>query len=248
MPGYLFTTSTVRSQIRPTRIGAHTELRPQVWKTCDTINVYAGHLEQAQKLVEAAANQQPEGEHPQQIQILQIMSVPMQDQLLTETGNDPIDWPRLNKEFRAGLETQSLDVFEQGYWLDDSIVVSPGRELDAMRQACPEDVRAGLNWSCEKQFLFMISIFNLPATTAYDPETNLPTETAPMAPPRDEAKNYDFEAGLLEMDSVDADDKFLKLKERTTAVLIRARNAAVALWLWRNYSAKTKWAQNPIQL
>ena len=239
MHGYLFTASAIRSQVLPTKILREpTALRPQIWNTCDTMIACADTVDQARKLFEAWLCPKAEGENPQRAQIDKLFSVQFQDEMLTETGNVPIDWPQYVAHACEELESNSADDFEQGYWLDVNAVIRPGPGIEALRLGLPEDIRSGLNWSPDKQYLFLISVLMPPPAPVFDPEADL-TETSPIT----DEPDSNFLSGLVENNV-----QFPQFVDKATALVVRARNAAVAVWLWRKHSAGTKLAQNQIRI
>ena len=90
--------------------------------------------------------------NPQEMRINKIFCTPFLEQMLTETGNVPIDWPQLANRAFAEQAANPIDDFEQGYWLDVNTTIRPGPGIEALRQELPEDIRSGLNWSSDKQF------------------------------------------------------------------------------------------------
>jgi hypothetical protein len=230
MNGYLLAAGITRSQpLGPTR------------GTCISSIVLAGDADEARKRFEECLRAQPEGENPVQTQIHKMTVTPFVGQLLTETESIPIDWPQIAKQAQADMESIPADDFDQGYWVDVNAVCRPGASLDALRQGLPEEIRSGLNWAEDKQFFFLLSALCPPPPPPEfeeDPEAGAPD----AAQPADETGAEPvFGAAELEAD-------FPELADKEAAVLIRARNAAVAGWLWRNYAANTKLAGNPIRI
>ena len=138
-----------------------------------------------------------------------------------------------------------VDDFEQGYWVDINQALPPGKisfDVDSLRCDLAEDVRFGLNWSPDKQFLFLISVLSRPlppsgyfyqekpdesdADTASDAES---TTTGPAA----------LDGSVLALP---------ELMDKETAALVKARNSIVAAWLWRKFAAETPLARNEIHL
>jgi hypothetical protein len=105
----------------------------------------------------------------------------------------------------------------------------------------PDDVRSGLNWAEDKQSFFLLSVLAPPPPPpeiAEEPEAG----AAEAAQPADETAA----GSAFGLDESEAD--FPELAAREAAALIRARNSAVAAWLWRQYAAETELAGNPIRI
>jgi hypothetical protein len=171
------------------------------------------------------------------------MSVtPFVDQLLTETESAPIDWPQIAKQAQADLESIPADDFDQGYWVDVNALCPASASLEALRRDLPEDVCSGLNWAEDKQFFFLLSVLTPPPPPApefaEEPEVGASDGAEPA-----EATGGEPDFGLAELEA-----DFPVLADKEVAVLIRARNAAVAAWLWRNYAANTKLAGLTIRI
>jgi hypothetical protein len=139
------------------------------------------------------------------------------------------------------VESVPADDFDQGYWVDVNAVCQPAPSLEALRRELPEDIRSSLNWAEEKQFFFLLSALRPPPPPP-DPDAEPEAGARDAAPPAEGSEGEPvFGAAEMETD-------FPELAEKEAAVLIRARNAAVAVWLWRNYAANTELAGNPIRI
>jgi hypothetical protein len=243
MNAYLYSASVTRSQLRPANLGrGQSPSQMRAWTTCISSVLCADTPEQAQKQFEAGLCAQPEGESPIDTQINRILAVPFLDQLLTETAPVPIDWPQIAKQVQSDLESIPADDSEQGYWLDVNTVRRPSSSLEALRQNLPEDIRSGLNWAEDKQFFFLLSVLSPPPPPPPDPAD----EPEPAAPDPSRSLPEPAAESALQPPAPEAD--FPELMRKEVAVLIRARNAAVAIWLWRKHAAKTKLAGNQIRL
>jgi hypothetical protein len=109
-----------------------------------------------------------------------------------------------------------------------------------LRESLPEEIRSGLNWSPDKNFLFLLSVLS-------------PT------PPRDEPK-YEMEADVSNaaewpVENPEASDGIEPGKENTNfpeladkEAAVQARNSVVAAWLWRKSAANTRLAWNAIRI
>jgi hypothetical protein len=228
MNAFLLTANLTRSQLQPVP-GSRTANRMQNWSTCLNLIALADNLDVARKRFEESLRVQPEGENPVQTDINKIISAPFIDQLLTESEAAPLDWPQIAKQGQSDIESIPGDDFEQGYWVDVNAVVRPSGDLETLRKNLPEDVDSGLNWAEDKRFFFILSVLSPPPP--------------PPPEPVDEEGAGDMPAGEGEEEA-----SFPEMVEKEAAVLIRARNSAVAAWLWRNYAADTKLARLQIRI
>jgi hypothetical protein len=131
--------------------------------------VYGGDLDASQKTFEAWCKRPREGEEPPELEFKRIVRAEFVDQLLSEAGSQPLDWQQIEARSivltRAGVDPEheepaALDDLGEGYWVDVNELVPPqsaSLELEALRSGLPEDIRAGLNWSVDKKFLFLVS-------------------------------------------------------------------------------------------
>ena len=233
MNGYFFTASVTRSvfhgadNLGPGRPGCH------------NLIVCADNPEEARKRFEEWLCAQPEGESRVHTQINRIVAAPFIDQLLTEKELVPMDWPQIARAAQSDLESIPADAFEQGYWVDVNAVVGPSFSLEELREDLPEDIGSGLNWAEDKQFFFLLSVLSPPPPP---PEP----EDEPEEDTHDDAQSEAAGEPAIEVLEPEAD--FPELVEKEVAVLIRARNSAVAAWLWRKYAADTKLAANQIRI
>ncbi len=237
MNAYLLTASVSRSQLRTVSLGGGQSANSmRDWTSCNSSIVCADTADAARKRFEEGLRAQPEGESPIETHINRIVAAPFLDQLLTETASVPIDWPQMAKQIQSDLESIPADDFEQGYWVDANAVLRPRASLEALRQGLPEDIRSGLNWAEDKQFFFLLSVLSPPPPPppefADEPERAAPD---PAQSPPEPAEETASAAAEPEAD-------FPELAGKEAAVLIRARNAAVALWLWRKHAVNTKLA------
>jgi tetratricopeptide (TPR) repeat protein len=235
MNGYFFTASATRSQIHQGEVG--------LGRTgCQSLIVCAGSAEEAQKRFEAWLCAQPEGEIPVRTQIHKIVAAQFIDQLLTEKETFPIDWPQIARQAQTDLESIPVDDFEQGYWVDVNAVIGPSLNLDALREDLPEEVRSGLNWAEDKQSFFLLSVLSPPPPPPSEPGEEPEAGAADAEHPAGETAA----GSAFGLDESEAD--FPELAAKEAAALIRARNSAVAAWLWRKYAADTPLAGNQIRI
>jgi hypothetical protein len=243
MNGYLFTASTTRMQVRMTSLGrGQTAARPQTWDSCDNLIVCAGTSEAAQKRFEEWLSAGPEGENPIEVRINRIVAAQFFAQQLTETGPLSIDWPEIAKQWSSDVESTPVDDFEQGYWVDVNAVVRPVPDLDALRQELPEDISSGLNWSAEKQFFFMLSVLSPSSPPSPESEDSSASGTP------DTSQSSEENPGEFPINRIEQSQDFPELVDKEAAVLIRARNSAVAAWLWRKFSVDTPLLANQIRI
>ena len=245
MNAYLFAAVVTRSQIRPTPTRSGTVNALQTWDTCASQIVLGGSPEEAQKRFEAWLRATPEGENPVEVNIRKIVAAQFVDQLFTETGGAPLDWLEIPKQVLAQLESTPVDDFEQGYWVDVEQVIRPdglSPNIEWLQRDVPEDIRSGLNWLVDKQFLFLLSVL---APLAPPPEFVDEPETDDSDPDEssDEDSGEPEPVGLGELYAM-----YPQALDKETAALIRARNSVVAAWLWRRYAAGTRLAANAIRI
>jgi len=244
MNAYLFTAVATRSQVRPVtgRIGDASIIH--TWDASGSQIVLGDSADEAQRRFETWLRSVPEGENPVEVIVRKIAAAQFMDQLFTESGNAPLDWPKILKQAEAQLESTSVDDFEQGYWVDVERVVRPEKlsfSAGTLPSDLPVDIRSGLNWSGDRKFLFLLSVL-----------TPLPPQYGLEEPASDDADSAEGED-----ESEDASDpispgelfaNYPEALDKEAAVLIEARNSAVAAWLWRRYAANTKLAANPIRI
>jgi len=235
MNGYLFTAAVTRTPSHLASLGPGRT-------TCHSSIVCADNAEEARKRFEAWLCAQPEGESRIETRINRIAAAQFIAQLLTEKEFAPMDWPQIAKDAQTNLEAIPADDFEQGYWVDVNAVVGPSSSFEALREALPEDIRSGLNWAEDKQFLFLLSVLTPPPPPPPDPADEPPAGVPDDAPPGQET------AGESAPDLEELEADFPELVDKEVAVLIRSRNSAVAAWLWRKYAADTKLADHQIRI
>jgi hypothetical protein len=236
MNAYLFNAGVSQSQVRPSpnRYGQMADSM-QIWDSCLSAIIYGGNPDQAQKQFEAWCHQTPEGENLIQTEIKKVVAAQFVDQLLTESGDNPPDWPQISQQVFDALQTTTEDDFEQGYWVDINQTVPSGNfsfDIESLKRDLPEDVSSGLNWSPDKKFFFLISILS-PRPVPVIPAGELETGT-------DENENE----GKPDLDRAVA--TLPEMRDKEAAVLVEARNSVVAAWLWRKFAADTKLAPNEI--
>jgi hypothetical protein len=217
----------------------------QTWDACVNAVIYGGDPEQAQKRFEAWCRQTPEGENPIETEIKKIVAAQFVDQLLTESGGKPLDWPRVSQQVNDILQTTPVDDFEQGYWVDINQVVPPGKisfDVESLKRDLPEDIRSGLNWSPDKKFFFLVSVLSprpSPAIPADEWESDTPNRDDADDENEDNDEKTDLDVNVAALP---------EMRDKEAAALVEARNSVVAAWLWRKFAAGTWLAPNEIQI
>jgi hypothetical protein len=248
MNAYLFTAVSTVSQVSSSSCGGRCEQAAgalQVWDSCASQIVLGNSPDEAQSRFEAWLRTTPEGENPVNIQIRKIAAAQFVDQLFTESGGAPIDWPKIQKLVESQLESTSADDFEQGYWVDVDQIVRPEKlsfSAGTLQSDVPEDIRSGLNWLSDKKFLFILSVLSPPAPPAEpvdEPEMDVPDSDESQ----DESPEEPKPIGIGELYGT-----FPQALDKEAAALIQARNSVVAAWLWRRYAANTRLAANSIRI
>jgi hypothetical protein len=192
--------------------------------------------DEARRLFESELLEQPEGEETErEVTIRKIFVAPIVGQLLTESGNVPLNWANILEKSRAVVEATSLDDFEQGYWVDTDTVVPSDKmsfSVGTLESNVPQDVGSGLNWMSDRQFFFLIQVLPPPA---------------PPPIPAYEQEVEDIESdGTEEPSSTGIDEMNVVLPE--TVAVIQARNSVAAAWLWRKFAASTQWKANAVRI
>lgn len=236
MNAYLFSAICSMSQLRPSASGPAAGDIFQTWDGCSTAILLAENPEAAQRSFEEGLHRQPEGESPVDVDVRKIAAAQLMDQLLTEAGSRPFDWQALIEQHQTQLETIPLDEFEHGYWVDVDAAVPPRQlsaDIETLQRDLPEDIRSGLNWSPDKQFLYVLSVFSR------------------VSPPP--APVEIMEEDSPEQDSSDANElqlleAFPQGADKDAAAVIQARNSVVAAWLWRRFAADSILAINRIRI
>jgi hypothetical protein len=245
MNGYLFTAGLTQSQVRPTSDrGGQLVDRLQTWDTCASAIVYGGDAEQAQKRFEAWCRLIPDGENPVEMDFKKLVAAQFVDQLLTESGGKPVDWPQISGRVNDILQATPVDDFEQGYWVDLNEAMPAGKisfDIESLKHDLPEGIRSGLNWSPDKKFFFLVSVLSPRPSPVYSPD-----ELEPDATIHDDAADENPDDEKSELDGFVA--TLPEMRDKEAAALVEARNSVVAAWLWRKFAANTRLAPNEIQI
>jgi len=245
MNGYLFTAGLTQTQVHPTPgRGGQMVDSIQVRDSCVSTIIYGGDPQQAQKRFEAWCRRTPEGENPVETDIKKVVAAQFVDQLLTESGGKPLDWPQISRQVNDILQATAVDDFEQGYWVDISQIMPPGKisfDVESLKRDLPEDIRSGLNWSPDKKFFFLLSVL-----TPHPSPANPPDELEPDAAIPDDTADENLDDEKPDLDGFVA--TLPEMRDKEAAALIEARNSVVAAWLWRKFAANTRLAPNEIQI
>ena len=244
MNAYLFAAVASRTQARPAPGGVGANFI-QTWDASATQIVLGNSPDEAQKQFEAWLRAQLEGENPVEVTIRKIAAAQFVDELFTESGMVPLDWPEIVKHAQAQLESTPVDDFEQGYWVDVEQVIRPEKlsfSAGTLQSDLPEDIRSGLNWLADKKFLFVLSVL-APLPPSPDPVDEPETDAPDPVGPSDESAEEPEPIGIGELHEM-----YPQALDKEAAALIQARNSVVAAWLWRRYAANTRLAANPIRI
>lgn len=240
MTAYLYTAICTVSQLRPNRSARGPGEIFETWDGCSMAVMLADNSEVARRVFEEGLYRHSEGEHPPRVEVKKIAAAQLVDQLITESGSEPLDWPALVQRNRLQVEAGQPDEFEQGYWVDVETVVRLGNlssNIEELQRNVPEDIRSGLNWSVEKQFLFVLSVFaprRRPAEFA-DAANSMPIE--------------DLETNVTAGNELQLLlETYPQGADKDAAAVIQARNSVVAAWLWRRFAADTPLAANRIRI
>lgn len=243
MSAFFFAAGVTRAQVRPSLSHHEGGDTYQTWDTCVTAIVYGGELAPAQKTFEDWCRASPEGEKPVETIIKRLVGAQFVEQFLTESGGRPLDWPEIARELGDEVSATPLDDFEQGYWVDINRVLRPGKvtaDIDSLQRELPEDIRSGLNWSAEKQFLFLVTVLSpVPAPVYMEEPVEEEEENEDEDDKHDEQKEPALEENIAALP---------EMRDKEAAAIVKARNSVVAAWLWRKFAADTPSAQNEIQI
>ena len=175
-------------------------------------------------------------------QILKIVSAPVLPELLTEDAALPIQWESIGADALAALEATESLTHELGYWLECDRVIPPASlnaDPDRLRQLLPADLTESLNWDASKCAFFVLSILKLSSASAPAPALG---DHSMAHPSEDDEENPDDQPTL------DYATVFPELAQKELVVVVKARNAVVATWLWKRHAQGTPLARNPMRL
>ena len=241
---YFLTAAARCSRINRVRMRSAWTDSIEIWDACIPKVVFGRSVEDAQTQFETWLKMPVgEGETPREITIHKITATPFVDRFINESANSPFDWTNIMKQFISSLESTPEDDFEQGYWVDVDQAVRPGKlsfSAGTLESEMPEDIRSGLNWSGNKQFFFLFSIFAPPPPP--------PEPGAEFENPRPElVEPIQREGGApRELSPEELREAFPQAYNKEAMALIQARNSVVAAWLWRRYAANTPFSSKQI--
>ncbi len=219
----------------------------QTWLNLSNQIIQGGTPDEAESRVRAGLLPPAEQKDKMDVRILKISGAEFVGHLLTETGNDPIDWPEVSRQAQLQLEAGAADSFERGHWVDQDSVVRPAgssESIDELRAALPEEIRLGLNWAPEKQFYFVLTVFSTKENSSL--ETPDPDEI-PQEVPQEET-DEDSGPGPDGQTLEELCQSYPQIRDKEAAAVILARNLVVAAWLWRRYAKGTRAADNEIRI
>jgi hypothetical protein len=245
MNAYLFSAVATRSQVRPAAGGNGKTNAIQIWDTCASQIVFGDSPEEAQRRFEAWLRATPEGENPAEVAIRKIAAAQFMDQLFTESGGVPLNWPDVLKQLESKTESTPVADFEQGYWADVDQIVRPEKlsfSANTLQSDVPQEIRSGLNWSSDKKFLFILSVLS---PFAPGPEAEHEPELDDADSIRASAENGEEPEPIRIGELYET---FPQALDKEAAALVQARNSVVAAWLWRRFAANTRLAVNSIRI
>lgn len=250
MSAFFFAAGLTRAQVRPSRSHYEAAETYQTWDACETGIIYGGEFEDAQKQFEATCLLSPEGQKPVETVIKRLVGAQIVEQLLTESGSRSLDWPDIERELGDELSATPPDDFEQGYWVDVNQALPRGNlsaDINALQRDLLQDIRSGLNWSAEKQFLFLVTVLSPPPAPVYVDEVMRDEEGEPGVQ-KDEGQEEANEKGEEQLPLEPNIAGLLEMRDKEAAAIVQARNSVVAAWLWRKFAADTPLAQNELQV
>jgi hypothetical protein len=248
--GFLFTAGATLTQMLPSS-GPRGGESLQTYDTCMSAIVYAHDSTSAQRIFENWCQTSREGEAPRQIEFKKIVGAQLIEQLLTESGGQQLERSEISSKLKLQIErgTAEEDSVEQGdsaeepepgYWVDAENTVPPDSarlDMESLKRALPEDIQSALNWSPDKQFIFLVtSLSPLPVANTF--EEDFDEEKS------DDDGELDRTAAESSLDEAVA--SLPEMRDKEAAALVEARNAVVAAWLWRKFAANTRLASNEI--
>lgn len=244
MSAYLFTGSITQVRSKSSCGSSGCADTGQISDSCLSLIVYGGTAEAAQNGFEEWLRRYGD-ENLISTTITKVVAAPMIDKMFTETEYVPVDWSKIFEQMRLASEDIVTDDLEQGYWVDANHVVSPKNlspDITSLQQSLDEDIRSGLNWAAEKQFFFLLTVLSPPPpppvfTDEPEVDESDPAETA-------EGNGYESEMENANDQAI----TYPELVDKEVAVLIQARNSAVAIWLWRRFAASTNLVSNQIRI
>ena len=119
MNAYLFTAGLTQSQVRPTPgRGGQMVDSMQIWDSCRVRSFTVATRNRRKNGLKPGAVGLRKDENPVETEIKKVVAAQFVDQLLTESGGKPLDWPQISRQVNDILQATPVDDFEQGYWVD----------------------------------------------------------------------------------------------------------------------------------
>lgn len=203
--------------------------------SCSSVIVQGADREECVRVFEAGLTGEATGEESAPTKVERTVVAPVLDVMLTEGGAAPLDWAELNREAMESAQASEVDDFGPGYWVDANDCVPSGAvsaDVESLRRGLPEEVSSGLDWGTGRMHLFLLSVLCPPKE--------------PVDPYAEGGEEMAGEDGAVALEQRAA--QFPDLAEKELAVVIRARNAVVAAWLWRRHAEGTEWEGKAIRV
>src|SRR5712691_8473031 len=197
---------------------------------CSNMIFYGGEEEPSWRAFEEWLLSPNQAEVPVSTKIEKMVGSPVMEQLLTERGFVPLNWPELCEEAERILQSSEPDDLSQGYWADCNELVNSQQlspNIEWLQRDLPADTRLDLNWSADKPHFFLLSVPGAP-------KNSFPNPPEPMIG-SGELREEEEPEEVAESESGQRETPFPELAERELTVVIQARNAVVATWLWRKH-------------
>jgi hypothetical protein len=212
---------------------------------CSTFIIYGGDEESAWNVFQQGLLRSDNKEEPNLTKVEKIVGAPVLEQLLTETGYEPINWPNMEATIAQSLENADTEEAGQGYWVDPNECFGSGvlpANLESLQNTLPDELRSGLNWNVDKTYFFVVTVLSPPALEP-DIADWTGNEDASGGDAEDPEMQHAAELSLRQRLA-----PFPEMADKELAVLARARNSVVAAWLWKKYALTTPLAQNRIRI
>ncbi len=204
---------------------------------CASLILHGGERDECSKGFEQLLLSHEPEEECTPVKVEMVVGAPVHEQLLTEAGAEPINWERVAEQAQAAAESTPPDDLGTGLWADSNTLVSPDNlspDLGSLQCDLPAEESAGLNWSADRQTVFIVNVLSPPAPLPDLVEEELDPEQ--------------LRAREEELERLERQAAFPEMAERELAVVVRSRNAVVAAWLWRRHAAGSPLAQNAIRV
>jgi hypothetical protein len=217
----------------------------QTWDACASAIIYGCDADRAEERFKEWTCGTSEVDSGQ-TEIKKIVRIELVPHLLTESGLQPLDWKEISekiiesaRQIETSGGTSTVEDLGEGYWLDANQEVPPqcvNLDLESLKSGLPEDIVSGLNWSLDKKFLFLLSSLKALPAFPSDPDFEEIESGKEQASDDTPQPLEEFVANLPEM------------REKDAAGLVEARNAVVAVWLWRKFTASMPGVSQEIHL